>query len=155
MEEVLNNKIGKSFPTPVYIFGIVLSIIGIGACFSSPVLGVILILVGAFVWSNYFGMEIDTRNQTYREYSSAFGMKYGSWLPMNTLPYVSVLMIKEGMTVYSRSNRSTTISEERYGAYFLSKNHREKILIGKYDKKEEAMNFAQELASVLQKDLVT
>jgi hypothetical protein len=134
-------KIGHSFASPILFFGVVFSIFGFFLCFNEPIIGVIIFVSSSFLWSSTYGIEIDLTSNKIREYSSAYGFKKGKWHSLEKLPYMTFLKMREGMTVYSRSNRSTTLIDDNFGVYLLTNSHRTKILINKFDDENEANEF--------------
>lgn len=84
-----------------------------------------------------------------------FGIKSGKWKPLNKMPYLAVIKSKSGMTTYSRSNRSTSYIEEKYEVCLLSETHRQRMTVQKFNTIEEAKAYCQELATQLNKEVVT
>ena len=152
---MIKNRLGFSFATPIILLGVVITLAGILALFENLILGAALVVIGPFFWSSSYGSQIDTINQRFREYGSFYGIKSGEWKSLDILPDISVIKSKEGMTVYSRSNRSTSYIEDKYNVCLLNKTHRKRMTVQKFDTFEQAKTHAQELAIKLKKKLVT
>jgi hypothetical protein len=145
---------GFSFAMPIIIAAFVVTFLGIISFFESPIFGIGLIIASIFVWSSSYGIQINPTDKNYREFGSVFGLKTGEWKPFDSLPFLTVLRNREGMTVYSKSNRSTTSIDDSFCVYLLNASHRKKVLVQKFDTKELAIKNASELASRLKKELV-
>lgn len=150
----LTYRIGFSFPMPIIYIAGILILFGLIACIQSLFAGLFIIISASFVLSCSYGTEIDLEKQIFREYSSIFGLKKGNWTPLEKLPFITVLMGREGLTMYSRSNRSTTSIDDRYGIYFLSETHRTKVLLQKFSTSLIAMDHAKILSQKLNKEIV-
>ncbi len=147
-------KLGHSFATPVLFVSIVFSLFAVFISYNEPIFGIIILLISSFFWSASYGIEINIRAKKYREYSSAFGLKWGNWLSLDKLPFVSIMTVREGMTVFSRTNQSTTLVENKFGIYLLSNSHREKVLIRKFNDDKDAKEFLKDAATKLSKEVV-
>ncbi|MDX2361944.1 MAG: hypothetical protein QNK23_14130 [Crocinitomicaceae bacterium] len=151
---MIQHRLGFSFAVPIVIVGVVITLAGILAAIESPILGIVLVLVGPFFWSGLYGTQIDKSNNRFREYGSMYGVKSGQWKPLDKMPYLTVLKGKSGMTVYSRSNRSTSIIDDRYEVCLLNQSHRTRTTVKKFETKQEAMNYCTTLADDLNKEVV-
>jgi len=149
------NRLGFSFATPIILLGVVITLAGITTLFENQILGVALVVIGPFFWSSSYGSQIDTVNQQFREYNSFYGIKSGEWKPLDKLPDISVIKSKEGITVFSRSNRSSSYIEDKFEVCLLNKTHRKRMTVQKFDTFEHAKTHAQDLAIKLKKELVT
>lgn len=145
MNRVIKNRIGFSFMTPIIIAGGVISVAGAVSAIENPLLGVGLVLAGAFLWSSTYGSEVDFEKGRYRDYGSFYGIKRGEWKSLDKMRDVSILKGRSGTRLYSQSNRSTTVIEERYEVCLLSENHRRRFTVKKFRDKKEAKTFAEEL----------
>ncbi|WP_417265638.1 hypothetical protein [Brumimicrobium sp.] len=147
-------KIGSSFPFAVAIVGGVISFAGLLLLANLFLVGIVAMAIGAFFWSSTYGLQINDETQEFREYGSVLGLKRGDWKPLDQLPYLTVLKSRKGTTLYSRSNRSTTIINDDYEVVMLNETHRVKVLVQSFEKKEKAMKFAEQFVLAYNKQLV-
>jgi hypothetical protein len=139
---------------PIVIAGVAVTLAGIFATIENPLLGAGIVLLGSFMWSSSYGIQIDVEQNKFREYASIFGIKYGEWKSLDKTPFISIVKGRSGMTVYSRSNRSTSVVDDRYEVCLLNNSHRARVVIQKFENKNTAMNYANEIASKLDKTVV-
>src|SRR5690554_3763444 len=147
-------KIGQSFPSAVVGVGGFISFIGLILLANFPPIGIAGVAIGAFFWSSTYGLQIDLLTNNFREYGSVFGFKRGDWKSFDKYPYVTVLKSRRGVTLYSRSNRSTTIIDDAYEVVLLNETHRSKAVAQSFDKKETADLFAEQFSEQYGKALV-
>lgn len=139
---------------PIIIAGVAVTLAGLVTIMESPLLGIGTALAGSFIWSGSYGIQIDVEQNKFREYASIFGIKYGEWKSLEKTPFISVVKGRSGMTVYSRSNRSTSVIDDRYEVCLLNNSHRTRIVIQKLEGKSQAMEYANQIASKLGKNVV-
>lgn len=151
---MLNYKLSLIFPKPTIYAGYI--ILAIGIIFSLMLLwgGLILILLGYFVSQSYNGIQINAESKQYRSYSHIFGMKFGAWKSLNSYCYLSVLPRKDSYRAYSYAMSSMTDSDNYFGIFLLSQNHRKKLEIRRHGQKDAAFVEAQEIAEILNLKLV-
>ena len=148
---VIENKFGKAFPQGLVFAGYIFLGLGVLMCLASPLLGVIVILISALICFTYSGMEINTHNQTYKDYTSFFGfIKQGTWYSYSNYPYVTILRKNMVTTIHSRGNVASTVSKELvYDITLLDKTHRKKLVIKRMKDKDNALAEANVLAQQL------
>ena len=151
---MIKYKLGFSFAPPIVIVGVIVSIAGVLTAIEGPLLGILLIIAGGFIWSSTYGSQIDPTNIRFREYGSVFGIKSGKWRPLDEAPFITVMKGREGMTVYSRSNLSTTSIDDRFEVCLLSNTHRSKTVIMKFENEDQAAEYAKAIALKLDKEIV-
>lgn len=139
---------------PIIAIGVVITIVGVISLFGNTILGIGLILGGPLLWTNSYGIQIDPKTNKYREYGSIYGIKKGTWKPLDALPFITILKGRSGWTVYSRSNRSTVDVEDCFEVYLLNQSHRKKVLVTKMEDKTKAEAYALELAALTDKSVV-
>lgn len=154
MDSNISIRYGFSFAMPIVLVASIVTILGAVNSFESPIFGIALIFASIFVWSSDYGIQIKVNEKQYREYGSVFGIKRGEWEPLESLPFLTVLKNREGMTVYSKSNRSTTNIDEKYCVYMLNATHRKKVLVQKFDTKDLAIDNAKKISVQLNKEFV-
>lgn len=151
---MIKNRIGFSFMMPILIVGVTATIAGLVTAIQTPLLGIGLALIGSFIWSSSYGIQINVDQNKFREYASMFGIKYGEWKALEKTPFISVVKGRSGMTVYSRSNRSTSVIDDRYEVCLLNNSHRKRVVIQKFEDKSKALEYANQIASKLDKSVV-
>lgn len=147
----IENKFGKSFPQGLVFAAYVFLGLGVLMCLASLVLGVVIILLSAFVCFTFSGMEIDTKNKAYKDYTAFFGfIKQGKWNSYANYPYVTLLRKNMVTTIHSRGNVASTISKELvYDITLLDKTHRKKLVIKRMKDNDKALAEAHVLAQQL------
>ncbi len=150
----MNQRVGFLFPVPGLIFGAFLLLAGLISLFEIWYLGLAFILISGFFLTASYGSEIDIQNGKFREYGSIYFIKRGKWIALDKLPEITVKKSRDGMTIHSRTNHSTTLIDNRFEVCLLSATHRTKCLVQKFDSKDEATVFAHKLANQLNKSLV-
>lgn len=153
MKKIIH-KIGNSFPSHIYAIGLIFILSSFFLFLNNPVLALIFLLVGMFICTSRYGVEIDLEKKKYREYGQIFCIKQGQWFDLTKMPYVSILKSKSGHLVYSRSNYSTANYDDGFDVCLLNESHKKRVVIKKCKTKEEALQFAKELESILDVKLV-
>lgn len=151
---MIKYRLGFSFALPIVIGGVVLPISGCAVVFESPIIGIIMLTLGSFFWSSSYGVQIDSDLLKFREYGSMFGINMGNWKSLDKVPYLSIVKGREGMRIHSMSNRSTSSIDDCFEVCLLTKSHRQRVVVQKFDGINEALNFGRKLASKLGKELV-
>ena len=148
---IIENKFGKSFPQGLVFVGYIFLGIGVLMCVTSPVMGLAIILISAFISFTFSGMEINTYNKSYKDYTLFFGfIKQGKWNSYTNYPYVTILRKNMVTTIHSRGNVASTSTKELvYDITLLDKTHRKKLAIKRMKDKDEALAEAKVLAQKL------
>lgn len=84
------------------IFGI---LIGIGFFFFIPVAGLIILGVSISLFSATNGLEITNSGNGYRKYTDYFGLRYGTWHPLNSVGEVELKLSVDADTVRTYTGR--------------------------------------------------
>ena len=151
---MINNRHGFSFVLPIIFGGGLLTLGGIITSIENPIIGLVMIAVGPFFWSSSYGIQIDPEQNRFREYGSFYGIKSGQWKPLDNVPFVSIVRGRSGTAVYSGTNKSTSIIDDRFQVCLLTSSHRSRIVVQKFEEKEEAEDYAKQLAFNLSKSFV-
>lgn len=146
-------KIGQSFPPTILFVSTLFTVVGLPFLLTIPILGFIILAISTFIWSTSYGFETN-RSGEFREYGRAFGIKWGKWQNLDQFPDMTILTLKEGLTLRNRSNVSTTVVEKYYGIYLLTSSHRAKVLVNKFKDLEQAKDFITPIALGLNKEVV-
>ncbi|MFT5778251.1 MAG: hypothetical protein ACI837_001207 [Crocinitomicaceae bacterium] len=154
MGKKISNMIAFSFAWPILAFGVVASIGGIIGMTQNPLFGGLAIIAGGFLCSSTYGSQIDLEKNLYREYTAVYGIKRGKWFPLEKMPYLCVLPSRTGTTMYSQSNRATTVIDDTFDICLLNETHRRKIVWNKMGTKNLAVESAETLAKQIGKSVV-
>jgi hypothetical protein len=154
MTEIINNKLGKAFPPAMAFAGY--TFIGIGLFFIIEVslIGIIIAVIGGIMGFTTTGMLIDPANNKYKNYTSLFGIRFGSWQSFADYPYIAILRSHISTTAFSKANRPATTSKETYyDICLLKEKHLQKLMIKRCRKEEEAIAEVKLLVEKLDKKL--
>lgn len=133
---------------PIMAAGIMLLIIGVFMFWSSesPVIFYLLPIAGA-LFTIHEGVEIDTVNKRYREYTSLLFVYVGKWKPLPTIDYITIYRERLHQNIYVSRIATDTTSDSIKVALVYGKN--KQIPIGKFESKKDAINlgvmFSKEL----------
>lgn len=150
---IASYRAGFSFAIPVVIVGAIIGILGLLTVLFVPVIGGFMTVAGGFIATSSYGFQLDKKRNRCREYTSVFWIKSGTWINLDNLPDVSILSGKSGFVVHSMSNRATDSTTVYYTVYLLSKTHRTKVMVKKFEDRSLAQEFAESLAMTLNRDL--
>jgi hypothetical protein len=108
------------------------------------------ILIFILVFSRR-GIVIDIQKREYCIYIAIFSLRtYGKPRSVDEYSFVSVLKSNLVYTAYSRTNRSAVTGVEKtYNIVLLGKHQIMKLVLGKYNTKEEALEKANQLSNAL------
>jgi hypothetical protein len=151
---MINNRLGFSFPSFIVVGGGLLTFSGFVSSIENLLIGISMILAGPFFWSSHYGIQINTKENKFREYVSMYGIKKGKWQSLDYTPFISVLKSRSGTRVYSSSSHSTTNMSNSYDVCLLNKTHRKKFVLKKFDSKHQAEKYAENISSKLNKSFV-
>ncbi|MEO0468202.1 MAG: hypothetical protein AAF206_01175 [Bacteroidota bacterium] len=161
---------GFYFPLHFLVVGFVCLGLGISLLFSGSYAWAIgLSLVGSFLLFNAAGTEIDPEGQRIRVYQRFFGFPFGKWEPLTKYPDVLVLTAKaskdkitlatvvEVIFILTASLIPSWVQPEfrkEYEVCFANHNHFQQIFVKKFREKDQALRFAEVLASQTGTELV-
>ncbi len=142
MENITENKFGKTFAPSMVFAGYLFIAFGVFALMST-LGGLIPIFMGAFVSFTYGGVKIDFNNKKYLDYSSLFFIKFGKWKSYSNLPYLTVeFKILSTRASNDITASSTETSKDAFYEFYLldeSKNKKQllkRIKDGSFNKEE-------------------
>lgn len=154
MKPDIDNIIGKVSPPATAFVGYILSAVSLFIAFLNPLLGIPVLAIGLYLGFGKNGVEIKSNEKSLREYSSLFGLKFGSWKSIENYPDIAVLRNNVVSSAHSITNRSATTDKNTFfEIYLLDKNHRVKQLVKRMDEFEQALDEAKKLAKKLNVDL--
>lgn len=139
------------------IMGYVFFIMGIAMIFTSGLDGEIFMLlvcgigfavIGGWMAFSTYGMQIDSDHHRFREYGAILGIKYGKWKQQSMFPYMAILGSRKSSLGRSYTGVTTSMQVYSVDLYFLTENHRGKVVIKEFPNSEKAIEFAQELKEI-------
>lgn len=139
-------RIGFSFHPVVRVISLVMAFLLLGFTLIVPILGLPLLAALIYAAFSSYGIQIQNERNRFREYSGFIWLKWGKWLILEDFPDLAILRESEGITTHSLSDRTTTNTETQYGVYFLSPDHRKRVLAGKFKNRDGSQDFAERLA---------
>ncbi len=155
---ILNHNLGKLFPPAMRTAGWFFIFLGTYTIFISisessipmGIGGILLFLIGFFIAITPHGILINIEQKKYKNYTTIFGYKQGSWKPYSEYPFITLIQNNESTMAFSRSNRSAVTSSYLfYDICLLDHSHRTKLLVKRLKNKEEAVDIIKELSKLL------
>lgn len=139
-KEIIKLKSGKFFPTQMLMVGYLLGLISISTIiFGSAIWGVVTFLFCVLIVIAPDGIQLDPLNQTYRKYPITFFTKYG-WKSLENYPDITILSRDISQTLNSAKTmgNSTTFTDRYHDIFLLTKSHRKKLFIKRFENVDEA-----------------
>ena len=134
----IENKLDKSFGPAGSSAGIFLFIIGIITTYTS-VIGLILILLGAFMGFSSTSTFIDSDKRRIKFSNNLFGiLKTGNWIQINPAMKLAIKDSAITWRTYSRGNRTLDIEAKDFRIILLDSDNQEIMQIKKTDSYETA-----------------
>lgn len=134
-----HNKLDNSFGPAGTSAGIFLFMAGVGITFFYSPLGIILMVIGAFVGFSNSSTLLDFDQKRVKFSNNLFGLiPIGKWIPIEKEMALSIKRSNRSWRAYSRSNRTLDTSEKDYRIMLLDKNGKEIMPIKKYSAIEAA-----------------
>jgi len=128
-----HNKLDNSFGPAGTSAGIFLFMAGIGITFFYSPLGIIIMVIGAFVGFSNSSTLIDSDQKRIKFTNNLFGLvPTGKWIPIKKEMALSIKRSNRSWRAYSRSNGTLDTSEYDYRIMLLDKNGKEIMSIKKY-----------------------
>ena len=146
-------KTSLYFPWTFIFFGALLSAGGIALVVSgSPVIGVVLILVGLTFLTTHYRFAINFEKKTYHDYVWILGLKNGEEVRFENIEY---LFIKKSQVNQTMSMRvaSSTIRKEVYDGY-LKFSEKDKVHLLTKDNKEDLISKLRVMSSALKVKII-
>ncbi len=153
-EFYIQNKLGNSFAKTIVLIGIILLSFGVFSLFISPILGLILVLLGGFMATTNYGVQIDIRKSKIRQYGSIYFIKYGKWIELSNYKFVTIISKRIGNQIFFSSNQSFTLTEELYTVCLFGNKMNKKVEIKIFDKKDIAHSYAEKIQEILNIDFI-
>lgn len=143
---------GKAFPPAMRVFGAIILIAGIIALLENPLIGGIVILVGAIPAFSTVGFQWDMEKNNCREYTKYLGIRTGEWTPLDAYPDIAIRRSIQSSSAFSRALvQMETGRNTFYVICLLNESHRKRKIVNKLKDKEKALSQAHELAELWNK----
>ncbi len=144
----INNKISPFLTGPYIYFGVLFIVGGVlGLVNKQWGFSSFNILVAAYLFATFSGVEIDTQTREFRAYNKHFGLfKTGRWRSIDNYVGLTLIPMKNVIKMYSRSNRVNTSEKQEYRVYLVNKAKKPAIEIKKCKSPETGQNSLDELA---------
>ena len=145
---IINNKIAKPLTGPSIFLGLTFLLLGIVFSLDKNYLvGLAFLLLAAFLFLTYSGVEINTETQKIKSYNKVFGIiERGKWESLKKFKGVTLVPMKKTHTVFSRSNRQTSSTEKYFQIYLVNKAQKPQFAIKKCKTMFEAQNSLDEFS---------
>lgn len=147
-----DRKTDSFFPFQFVFAGYILVLFGVYLLVRYNLLGLLAVLGGLFVSFSFTGIQIDFKNQEYREYLGVFQLKRGRWAPLPDIRYVTVFADRSVQEMHMASMSSTQTSSDFKVNLIVSETAR--IELGVFRDKTIAMETAARLAGQLHSKLL-
>jgi hypothetical protein len=135
-------------PVPLIIIGYFLAGFAILGFPESVILSSLLAVASALVLLYHTGIEIDFNNKRYRVFTTLRFFKFGRWMTIPELKYVSVFRVNFLSTNTSRAGRTLTLKNEVLQVNIITKS-KMRILLFETLNASKAFELAKEVAAAM------
>lgn len=146
--EIYHYLYKRDKPFIVKLLAYILGLIALINLLNTPLYSVVMVVGSAGILTFYNGIELDFKNQTYRNINSVGTMGFGEWIPFPDFQYVSVFAVNLVSSVYGRSGASVTQKQGVFQVNLITKQNK-RIRVLETENIEEAFQFAKEIAPKL------
>lgn len=147
-------KSEKLFPLHFRFVGGVLVVVGLVVLLPSPILAVILLVLGGALLTGIAGVEFDNQAKTYREYNSCFFLKNGVRKKYDSVEKIFINSMKVSQRMYTaHTNHSSNFHQVEYNAYVKFGEY-QKIYLKSMKDKESLLKALSPLAQYLDTQVV-
>jgi hypothetical protein len=138
---------GKVFPPNALMIGYAFLGVSLIAFLFQPIIGGILLILGAFICFTNYGTEINPEEKKITEYTRYFGfIRIGKSYSYDKHHFIAVIPTKNSVTAYSRSSSSATYTDYYSSICLLNINYRNKKELTKFESKSTAAEITKNLA---------
>jgi hypothetical protein len=147
MSVYIDSVTSKAFPQPAINMGYVFMLFSPVFVLDKALISIALFLSGLLLSFSVSGLRIDLEKKRFKEYNRYFGFKFGTWLPLNDFPFVTLIASQESSVAFSFKKDDTENDETIYGIYLLNRERSKKVLIKKFQNQDEAILYLPEIAA--------
>lgn len=142
-------KLGFLFGPTLRFIGAIMMLGGVLLFIYSYLASMVFLLIGAFLSTTKNHILFDRAKGRYKVYTNYLGLKIGQWESLETFVDVAVLGGQEGYILHSRTNQMHKDVNKVVRVFLLSKSHRTKLLVGTFQKAQDAEQRALALEEYL------
>ena len=147
---------GFLFPIPIMVAGALLLLGSVYLYYDEKWMGFgAAIIIGSVLLFSTEGIEIDKKNQTYREWTRWFGLKSGKSHSLEMIKSLSVILETDNEKFFPVTDQSPAKTEDYYKVFLMNENHLHKIFVAKSKQKEEAFQYAEVISLWLNLEIKT
>lgn len=147
-----NRKTDSYFPNQFVFIGYLISLFGLYLLFRLNFLGLIAIPAGLFISFSFVGIEIDFKDNKFKEYLGIFNFKFGKWHTLPKVEYVTIFVDRTTQEMHVVSISSTQTNSDFKINLIITKA--ERISVGTFINKDLALETANQLADGLKTKLL-
>jgi len=130
-------------PIGLIKIGFLILIVVISYPTENPLIISSVVLIGSLGLGFSYGIQLDNQNNTFRQFNSFLGIKYGPWQSLND--FDSIYIVKR--TIRSSSNAGFLVStssftNEQFEIYISDKSQLKRVLIKTFKSEEDAKALA-------------
>jgi hypothetical protein len=122
-KNVVDVKIADYFPWTMVALGAFMLIIGFIVVFQTFIVGLCFLVIGFFMVTTHYRLNINSKKKTYREYLWVMGYKKGTRKTYQELDYIYIQKNVERQTMHLRAV-TTTIEKEIFDSFLKLSDQR-------------------------------
>ncbi len=140
----------------VVILGYLLLLLGLIALFQSLLTAFVLLFLGGLFGLSTCGIILDKEDRAFKEYTSYFFVKAGKWQSLDEFPDAAILNLRYSQQANLGYFHSTNVKlETQTELVLLTSNHRKRVLVKTFKKREKSAEFSKKLCSEMGINLTT
>ena len=110
-------------------------------------IGLLFLPIGLVPFFTKWGTDIQLSSKNYRHYRSIYGLSWGSWKSYAPFSDIVIQTNRYSGLAQSRTGITTEVSDIRTEVFFMTTDHRHKVLVALAKNVKEAHLIAAELSS--------
>ncbi len=144
---MINNNLGKSFPSSAVFSGNIILLSGLLAIFfGGLILGIVISIIGFVVSFSYNGVLISPDEKIIKHYTWILGFRTGHWADYSDFTHLTFSKGTKQYKAYSRTNRSHTFKNVYFEVHLVEAAENYKVRIYSSKNKDKAHKNAIELS---------
>ena len=150
--KIYTHTSGKMLLPQFQMFGFISIALGVYLLINSNWFGALAVVIGFVLYFAVTGIQIDLENSLYRQFFGLFNVRYGKWIKMPRIAYITVFFEQYSQRGSVGSIDSTSKFRKANVDLVVEKN--QKLEAGSFNGKQEAMNVAGILAKAMKVKLL-
>ena len=151
---IIKNKLDVTFGPVGTSTGLFLFLGGVVATYFSP-LGLLLVLVGAFIWLTSTSTLIDTENKRVKFSNNLFGIiPVGKWIEIKPVMKLGLKKVHRGYRAYTRGTQPADIHLNDFRIILYDPDNKEIFHLKKSDSYETANTDMSDLKKILELETI-